>query len=127
MIRKFDFTQWTEYDLIYNLDFCINEVNNVNMCKIFNKYITFLYTYRYNDKLNYINFSISHLMYYSILQNKEKSNYTLNDVISVINAYKQIRCQNRLKVYEEELIMKTWHPDRLMDWCLDIDEKMDFI
>jgi hypothetical protein len=37
-----------------------------------------------------------------------------------------MRAQERLKMYEEELIMKTWHPNRLMDWCLDIEEKNDF-
>jgi hypothetical protein len=28
----------------------------------------------------------------------------------------------KLQIYKEELIQKTWHPSRLMDWCLSIDE-----
>jgi hypothetical protein len=30
-------------------------------------------------------------------------------------------------VYKEELIAKTWHPNRLMTWCLDEEEKKDFL
>jgi hypothetical protein len=126
LIRKFDFTKWTEYDLLYNLEFCINELKDENMHNVFNSYIIFLDTSHYNNELNGVNFSIIHLIYYSILQNIEEDKYTMNDLISVINYYKQVRCHTRLRIYEEELIMKTWHPDRLMDWCLDIDEKNDF-
>ena len=28
----------------------------------------------------------------------------------------------RFEHYEEELIQKTWHPSRFMDWCLDNDD-----
>jgi hypothetical protein len=50
----------------------------------------------------------------------------MDDVHILINAYKQLTCHNRLRIYEEELIMKTWRPDRLMNWCFDIDEINDF-
>ena len=29
-------------------------------------------------------------------------------------------------VFKEELMMKTWHPDRFVRWCLDLDEVQDF-
>jgi hypothetical protein len=29
-------------------------------------------------------------------------------------------------VFKEELMMKTWHPDRFVRWCLDLDELQDF-
>lgn len=56
----------------------------------------------------------------------EENKYTLNYVISLINIYEQMRTQERLKIYEEELVVKTWHPSRLMNWCLDTEEKRDF-
>lgn len=31
------------------------------------------------------------------------------------------------KIYEEELIKETWKPERLIDWCLDEEEKRDII
>jgi hypothetical protein len=27
-----------------------------------------------------------------------------------------------IRQIEEELVMKTWHPSRVRDWCLDDDE-----
>lgn len=35
--------------------------------------------------------------------------------------------KEKLIKYEKELIEKTWHPDRLFNWCLDECEKKDFI
>jgi hypothetical protein len=29
-------------------------------------------------------------------------------------------------VFKEDLMIKTWHPDRLFPWCLDIEELKDF-
>ena len=29
-------------------------------------------------------------------------------------------------LYKEELVIKTWHPDRLFSWCLDMDDLKDF-
>lgn len=31
-----------------------------------------------------------------------------------------------IELYKEELIAKTWHPNRFMEWCLDEEEKRDF-
>ncbi len=32
---------------------------------------------------------------------------------------------NLKKIFNKELIEKTWHPKRFYDWCLSIDEKLD--
>lgn len=32
----------------------------------------------------------------------------------------------RMAAWEEDLIIKTWHPSRLMTWCFDIEELKDF-
>jgi hypothetical protein len=32
------------------------------------------------------------------------------------------RCINRLKIIKEELLLKSWHPTRFIEWCLDITE-----
>lgn len=130
MIKYFDFLEWSDYDLIYKLDDCIQEVNAVDtpMSKVFDAYAEYLNTGYYDVSLNNENlcFNTIHLIYYIILENVKVGRYTLEDIKSLIRSYKQIRCQNRLNVYEEELIIKTWHPSRLMDWCLDIEEKNDF-
>lgn len=39
-------------------------------------------------------------------------------------ALKSIRKRNW--VFKEDLMIKTWHPDRLFPWCLDIQELKDF-
>lgn len=72
----------------------------------------------YHETLEPID-SIIDIIYYEI-------ELDMYDVIQLIRTYKQTRAQERLEKYEEELIMKTWHPQRLMDWCLDIEEKNDF-
>lgn len=32
----------------------------------------------------------------------------------------------RMEAWKEDLIIKTWHPDRLFTWCFDIEELKDF-
>lgn len=34
--------------------------------------------------------------------------------------------KKRNYIFKEDLIIKTWHPDRLFPWCLDIEELKDF-
>jgi hypothetical protein len=38
----------------------------------------------------------------------------------------QHECMELHKVWEEELIAKAWHPDRFVDWCLDIEEQKEW-
>lgn len=101
--RYENFTEYTEYDLLYNLMYCI-ENKNTDM-------------------------SIIYMIYFQILENINYYgiNITMNDVIELIRCYEKTRTQERLRIYEEELIMKTWHPQRLIDWCLDIEEKSNFV
>ncbi len=33
----------------------------------------------------------------------------------------------RMNIIRKELMEKTWHPERIKDWCLDIDELKEFI
>ena len=130
MIESFDFLEWSEYDLIYKLDDCIQEVNDITtpMSRVFDAYAEYLNTGHFDESLNSedLHFNTIHLIYYIILENIMVGRYTKCEVVSLITSYKQIRCQHRLHIYEEELIMKTWHPSRLMDWCFDIEEKDEF-
>ena len=34
--------------------------------------------------------------------------------------------KRRTNLFKEELIQVTWHPDRVVQWCLDLDDKSDF-
>ena len=44
-----------------------------------------------------------------------------DELIKWCNGYKKRKAQKvRIK---EELLLITWHPDRVMDWCMSEDEK----
>jgi hypothetical protein len=32
----------------------------------------------------------------------------------------------RMNILREELMAKTWHPNRFMNWCLSVEELQDF-
>lgn len=102
LINHYDnFTYYTECDLLYNLMYCIESLP--------------------------VDRSFINIIYYQIIEEiNENGSFTMNDVVQLIETYKQTRTHERVKIYEEELIMKTWHPNRLMGWCLDIEEKNDF-
>lgn len=98
-----NFTKWNEHDLIYNLTYDIenSSINETQLLIVFIGSIT--------------------------IENTSNSRYTLEEVKSFIRLYEQRRTQERLKLYEEELIMKTWHPSRVIDWCFDNEDKHDFV
>ncbi len=48
----------------------------------------------------------------------------LNRSFLQTEALKAVKKRNY--VFKEDLIIKTWHPDRLFPWCLDIEELKDF-
>ena len=52
----------------------------------------------------------------------------LRDEIVVKEFYQRVKqsIKEKTNVFKEELIMRTWHPDRLFPWCLDITELEDF-
>ena len=33
----------------------------------------------------------------------------------------------RCKAIKEDLMIKTWHPSRLMNWCLDEEDRLDML
>lgn len=33
--------------------------------------------------------------------------------------------RNRTKAWKEDLYIKAWHPDRVFDWCMDLEDKED--
>ncbi len=51
-------------------------------------------------------------------------NKELNSSFLQKEALKAVKKRNH--VFKEDLIIKTWHPDRLFPWCLDIEELKDF-
>lgn len=46
------------------------------------------------------------------------------EVCQIMKQPHAVAMKNMLK-YEKELIAKTWHPSRFVDWCLDHEEKSD--
>jgi hypothetical protein len=68
---------------------------------------------------------------HAVLFLKEEPKYlplALQDKV-VIDEFKRM-LKNHIKqktdLFKEELVMKTWHPDRFMKWCLDTDDLLDF-
>jgi len=48
--------------------------------------------------------------------------------VSIIeNVYIMYKVRKRVESYKQELMAKTWHPTRFMNWCLDQDEKHEVI
>lgn len=97
----------------------INIINNCEKFTMWTEYDLLYNLIDYHETALEPTDSIIDIIYYEITTN-------LYDAIILVRTYQQARAQERLKIYEEELIVKTWHPVRLMDWCLDIDEKNDF-
>lgn len=52
-------------------------------------------------------------------------NHNDSNDVDFVEFYKQTVANERLQIYEAELIETTWHPDRFMDWCFDNEEKND--
>lgn len=103
-----NFTKWNEHDLIYNLNYELenSSVNEIHLIE---------------NEIHSIQFIGS-----IIIENENNNCYTLEELKSFIRLYEQRRAEERLKLYEEELILKTWHPSRVIDWCFDIEDKNDF-
>lgn len=52
-------------------------------------------------------------------------NHNDSNDVDFVEFYKQTVAKERLQIYEAELIETTWHPDRIMEWCFDNEEKND--
>ncbi len=82
------------------------------------------------EVINYLDDDNDTLRFIQLIHNDmkyvEKYNQnTSNTDIDFVEFYKQTIAKERLQIYESELIEKTWHPDRLINWCFDNEEKND--
>ena len=107
-IEYTDFGNWTKDEFIY--------------------YLSIRYE---NDREHYDfehgNFYIVYCLYEEIMLCVDLYKvFTFEDVVNFIDFYKQTVAKEYLQKYEAELIEKTWHPVRVMDWCFDNEEKNDF-
>ena len=59
--------------------------------------------------------------------NLDKINwYYLSDNKFILENHKINTLKNTRKI-KEELLNKSWHPDRIMDWCLDEEHKKSIL
>jgi hypothetical protein len=80
-------------------------------------------------------------LYHNLLKNpktNEIENPVLKELYATLESYllgvlggtrqtfKHSIC-TRMNLTKEELIVKTWHPDRFMEWCLDQEDKKDIL
>ena len=72
------------------------------------------------------------LFYDTIKRNKLKifiSNKYLNSLNHFLQKLDNERKKNiqiMIDAFKEDLIATCWHPNRIVDWCLSIDDKIDF-
>jgi hypothetical protein len=98
-------------------DICNLKLMNNYFKKTYNITNTHFYT-QYNYKKEYL---------YNFVNNEEFRDYFfqnckyINDYFKSEN-YKQKLVKQLLLNIEQELIEKTWHPNRFFNWCLDINE-----
>jgi ankyrin repeat protein len=81
-----------------------------------------------NDKniMEYMNVIICLFKYHIIFNTKKIINKKNKKAYDFINK-KIIKYLNTIpKIYFQQLIEKTWHPNRFMKWCLSIDEIKEF-
>lgn len=104
--------EWNFKDLSYhkniNMDY-INKNKKYNWCYSNiskNPNITLYYIEKNIDKIDFSELSKNKLDYIQLEYHNEKKYHSI---------YKT-------KKIEEELIQKTWNPDRFMNWCLSIDD-----
>ena len=109
-----NFNQFTIDDLIES----INDYVTKEKRKIINDY-----SIRFKYKRPISSYIHSWLKTKTHLKNKKEIIERFN---KILDRYNFIRTKRRLEVYEEELIQKTWEPNRLFTWCLDEEEKKDF-
>lgn len=99
---KINFMNFTKEDLIYILTICCD-----------NKY-EHQYNYKFKSVIDCI---------HNIINNGE---FKMEYIEDILYLYNTASAKQRIKMYEEELIIQTWKPYRLFDWCLDNEEKDDF-
>ena len=51
---------------------------------------------------------------------------SLNHFLQKLDNERKKNIQIMINAYKEDLIAKCWHPNRIVDWCLSIDDKIDF-
>lgn len=92
-----------------------------NSCRIkiiysnFNEYLRF-YELLY-DTIKYSKLKI-------FISNKYLN--SLNHFLQKLDNERKKNIQIMINAYKEDLIAKCWHPNRIVDWCLSIDDKIDF-
>lgn len=97
-----NYIYFTLYDLIYVLTICIDKYYDNNYEYYFKNTIDSVYELIITDDI-----------------------LKIDDVLEVITFYEQKKSIECIKKYEEELIIKTWNPSRLINWCFDNEDKID--
>jgi hypothetical protein len=100
--KYIDYIKLTFDDIIYILNICIDKGYDNN----YKYHLKYLIDIVYNEIINHDTLKIEHL-------------------VEFITFYEKKVSIERIKKYEEDLIMKAWHPSRLINWCFDNEDKED--
>ncbi len=81
-------------------------------------------TKRIDCKINWFNLSYNPSAMVLLEQNIDKINWEgFSQNPSIFELDYDFLFQ-RMNIIRQELMVKTWHPDRFQDWCLSIQDKM---
>jgi ankyrin repeat protein len=104
---------------------CLNKVDVYKICKI-----------DYNIKMNAIiycmNYRYNNILAIFIMYGNAKFTDIYDNYIDRVEVFlefdklRQYECIKQHNVFQKELIEKTWHPKRLLNWCLCVENIEDY-
>lgn len=62
-----------------------------------------------------------------VVQKNVYALFAAKTIIKSLKSVSRLRCQQRCKIIFKELIEKTCHPDRYLNWCIDEDERKEIV
>jgi hypothetical protein len=76
------------------------------------------------EKIHWSFLSVNPAAIHLLEKNPEKIHwYSISTNQSIFEEDYQTLCKERTEVLREELMEKTWHPERFRSWCLEHDDE----
>jgi hypothetical protein len=113
IIEKYKNKKWNIYKIINNSNIVIQDFSI--LMNLFPQLSISNFSENPNITIQFIENNIDKIDFNLLSKNKFNGLYYINRT----NIFKK---KKLLKIYEKELIEKTWHPSRFLNWCLDIDK-----
>jgi hypothetical protein len=96
---------------------------NSKFWSFIHKYIITIYKVRFDCNCTRLTFIPTHFIDSDHLYNNNDKSFMIKFIEDNCQTHRQQCCKRLLDTIFEELIARTWHPSRVIDWCWDEDEK----